>query len=223
MRKTKNFEGILFRLYNSGAADKIAIIINKSGSKLVLLAKGAKKSTSKKSSYLEIGNYIKGSYLDGYAVPILNEVNIISEFSVWKKSVTGAVAIQFLCEVMDKFCIEEHDDKQLFLTFEETLKAFSEARLKMLLAIFCLKILDISGHTPETAQIELEETGNLSERLIKTQKFILKSPIELALKVNLTDQEQEKMLQLHVNLIEEILEYPLKSKSILFNIMKNKQ
>ncbi|MCA9386579.1 DNA repair protein RecO [Candidatus Dojkabacteria bacterium] len=220
--KSKAFIGIIYRLYNSGATDKIVVAIDNKGSRLAMLAKGARKSSSKKSSYLEIGNYVKGSIIDGYAIPILNEVTVINEFSLWKKNVNGAIAIQFVCEIIDKFCIEDHEDLKLFNVFHDVLKRFDDNRLKMLLSIFCLKILDISGHTPESAQLDFANDSNENSRIIKTQKFILNSPVELSIKVNLQPSEQEKMLQLHMHLIEEILEYPLKSRKILFNIMKIK-
>lgn len=219
MRKTRNIRGIIYRIFNSGDSDRIIHLINTNGSKEAILVKNGRKQTSRKSQSLEIGNLASLKVVDGYAVPILSDIKLINENLYWKNDLEKITSIQFIFEVLNYFCIEESEDRALFKTINDFLELKSED-LIFLLSITLLQIMEISGNTPLTAQSSENDSDEIPERIQKTQAFIIRSDIKTALRVNLTELEKKKMLKLHVRWIEEIIERNLKSKPILYSILK---
>ncbi len=217
MRKTRNIKGIIYRIFNSRATDKIIHLINTKGSKEAMLAKGARKPTSRKSSAIEIGNLINAKIVDGYSLPILQDIKIDNEYKHWKDSIEGITSIQFIFEILGHFCYEESEENELFRDLQETLESNNKDYF-FILSILLLKVLESTGHSPSVIQGESE--AEYDERLLKTQKFILKTNIYNALRVNLSLEEKKKMLKLHVEWVEQIIERELKSKPILYNILK---
>ena len=218
MRKTRNIKGIIYQIFNSGASDKVFYIINLKGSKLVVLAKGARKQNSKKSPSIEIGNMVILKIIDGYNISILEDIKVINSFNIWKKNIFSITTLQFIFEVISYFCHEEQDEEDLYSLLLEVLNSSSEDFI-FILSIFLLKILEVSGHTPLWAQLG-HDSNLYSDRIQKTQKFILQTSLSNSLRVKLSLGEKKKMLKLHVNFIENVIDKNLKSKLILFNILK---
>jgi DNA repair protein RecO (recombination protein O) len=153
MNPTKNIQGIIYRIYNSGASDKIIYILDREGQKNTILAKGVKKQNSRKAHSIDLGNLIDGKVVEGYSLPILSEIKLIKEFSFWKNSYSKIVLLQFFCEVIDRFSFEGNSDKDIFEIFSEILESWKFAendsgKELYLACIFILKILEITGHLP---------------------------------------------------------------------------
>ncbi len=216
MRKTRNAKGIIYRIFNSGAYDKVLYLVNEKGEKESMLAKGARKPSSKKASSIEIGNYVETKIIDGYAVPILQDIKTLNEYKQWKKNIESITSLQFIFEIVNFFCYEETSENQLYISLKDTLDSESSDYI-FLTGIFLLHILNVTGHTPLEVQ---EESDSNNSRITKTQMFIIKTNIQNALRVNLSLEEKKKMLKLHVEWVEEVVERNLKSKQILYSILK---
>src|SRR5690349_10124281 len=114
MNPITTIEGIIYRVYDSNAADKVITVLDTNGNKRALLAKGTKKQNSRKSHTIDLGNYVKVKIVEGYAVPVISEISLISENRNWKSELDKLVALQFMCEITDKFAIEENNDPRMF-------------------------------------------------------------------------------------------------------------
>ncbi len=248
MTQTKNLNGIIYRLYNSGQSDKILHIVDKEGKKVSLLAKGIKKPGSKKAHSIDIGNHIQAKVVEGYNIPLLTEVNLLNEFSKWKQDYQRMIFLQFFCEVIDKFAYEENHHEELFDLFFNVLNSKSEKTL-LLASTFLIKLLNITGHLPPLNQcvvtskaLSAEEVyylvdhvgyvsdevisriginaDKVSERVVKTQKFLIEQSFNNAVKVQLTAEEEKRMFLIELNWVENVLDQKLKSKAMVLNTIK---
>jgi hypothetical protein len=76
---------------------------------------------------------------------------------------------------------------------------------------------DQAGFVSDTSPINY---GKVEERIYKTQRYMEKHGIRDILRINLTREELIKMLKLHIRWIELVIEKELKSKKIIFSILK---
>lgn len=246
--KSHNIKGIIYRIYNSGQSDKIINVIDQDGSKNTLLAKGAKKSTSRKSHSIELCNLVEVKGLEGYQIPIITEIKVQNEFIEWKSNNTGMLVIQLFCEVIDKLCYENNKDKNLYSIMFEVLNNFNN-NILLLTNIFLLKAIWHTGSMPSISTNALTGTGlssdniyytnqlagyvskedlarnieligeAVSPQIAKSQKYIIDNPINKVLGLNLTFEDLYKMLQIELDWFEILTEQRLKSKSIILTLV----
>lgn len=246
--RSQNLKGIIYRIYSSGQSDKVIYVIDTDGSKNTLLAKGVKKSTSKKSHSIELCNLVQAKVLEGYNLPLITEIKTIDEFNLWKTNDIGILLIQLFCEVIDKLCYENNKDKNLYNIFLDTLNHFDQnilllANAFMLKAIWhtgsiaevSINALNGSALNPNNIYFSRQVAGYISKsdltrnieltgepvdaKIAKSQKFILENPINKIIKLNLTFEELYKMLQIELDWFEIITEQRLKSKGIILSLV----
>lgn len=241
MNPTANIKGIIYRMYNSSAADKVLYIIDHDGEKNIVIAKGVKKQNSKKAHSIDLCNYVNAKTVGGYNLPILTDIKLTDDFPHWKNDYRKIFYLHLFCEVIDKFCYEENKDAALFKILYNTLKQKTE-RVAYLASIFLLQILQTSGNLPELSRsivssdilasdsiytladnigyVREDETqygAKITDRIYKTQRFAVSAKISEALRVQLTADEEHELLKLHLGWIEQIIDQ-LKSKELILNI-----
>lgn len=246
--RSSSVKGIIYRIYNSGQSDKIIHVIDQDGSKNTFLAKGAKKSTSRKSHSIELCNFIEVKYVEGYQIPIITEIKVINEFIDWKRDNAGMLLIQGFCEIIDKLCYENNKDKNLFSIFFHSLNCFNE-NILIVSNAFVLKSIwhtgSIAGITtnaltgeplrPDNIFFTHQVAGYISKedlaknielhgepvsaQIAKSQKFIIDNPIIQACRLEIEQKDMLKMLQIGLDWFEIITEQRLKSKSIILSLV----
>jgi DNA repair protein RecO len=247
MNPTKNVKGIIYRIYNSGQTDRIIYLIDQEGKKVNILAKGVRKPTSRKAHSIDLGNYVEGKVIEGYSLPLLTEIKLLEEFRSWKDSFDKLIFLQFFCEIIDKFTFEENYDDMLFKVFHNCLELNTD-RVIYIAAIFLIKILDITGHLPTLNECVITNTDldpnevyildeyvgyiskdalansgiggeKITDRIIKTQKFIVDHNVHDALKIQLTREEEAKMFRIELNWLEHTISEKIKSKPIILSLI----
>lgn len=238
MDKDTSCIGVIFKVSNSKYSDKLISIVDSSGKKVALLAKGVRQHSSKRSQSIEVGNLIKVKFVKGYNVGILTDIKVVEDNRDWKSEVENILYLQMLCEVISYFCFEENTEPKLYNLIVETLSA-KTTRLKFLVAIFGLKLLDITGNLPEldrdvktsdelsskeavlamgaigyTKSLDEPPTEN-TQKIYKTQRYCLLNNISESLKINLEENEDSQLLQLSLNWIELVIDKQIKSREII--------
>ena len=135
-------------MYQSGAEDKVVRILEESGRMNSVLAKHTKRS-SKKSSTLELGNYVTLKIINGYALPIVSEIKIINEYRLWKLEYTDIFILQLLCETIGYFCVEDVDEPALFELLSSSFQAIEQFDSQKIAMGFLIKLLQLSGNLPK--------------------------------------------------------------------------
>jgi DNA repair protein RecO len=246
--KSSNKKGIIYRIYSSGQSDKIINVIDQDGSKNTLLAKGAKKSTSRKSHSIELCNSVELKTIEGYQLPLITEIKVINEFIDWKRDNAGMLLIQLFCEVIDKLCYENNHDKNLHTIFSQALNNYSTNNL-LIANAFLLKAIwhtgsinsitanaltgeplnseniyysnQIAGYiSKEDLAKNIELFGEaIPAKIAKSQKFIIENPLPHSLKLEIPHTDLMKMLQIALDWFEIITEQRLKSKGIILSLV----
>lgn len=246
--RSNNLKGIIYRIYNSGQSDKVLHVIDHDGAKNTILAKGAKKSTSRKSHSIELCNLVELKTLDGYQLPLVTDIRVQNEFIEWKNNNAGMLLIQLFCEVIDKLCYENNKDKNLYSIFFNTLNNFN-SNILLVSNAFLLKAIWHTGSinsitlnaltgmplSPDNIYYSNQLAGYISKedlvknieimgeaipaRIAKSQKYIIENPIEKSINLEVEHSDLMKMLQIGLDWFEIITEQRLKSKSIILSLV----
>lgn len=236
---TKLIKGIIYRVHNSGVSDKLFHILTSEGNKVSVVAKSVRNKSGKRSSLIEIGNFVEVKVLEGYNLPILTEIKVINEFREFKNDYNLIVILQVAMEIVDKFAYEGIEDSSLFINLVDLL---SSKELKKSISIFILKVLSDSGHLFDINRFvdsnveiskddkifySLDAPGYLSNsegnillepRIFKSQKFFLQTEFKDSVRLSLEDSEWAELLKLHIRWFEQIMDIKLKSGKLLAGI-----
>lgn len=171
-------EGVILKRRNFNEADKILIVYTKHFGKISLIAKGVRKTTSKKGGHLELFNQVKISVAKGRNLDIVTEVEVINTFKKWRKNLEKiAVAFQ-LCELVDKLSADRAENKEVFDLLVNYLKNLSQINnYRLTIKNFELSLLQSLGFWPRgrptSSDIDLESyIEDLINRKIFSKKFV---------------------------------------------------
>lgn len=162
MRSFKT-EGIIIKRRNIGEADRILTIFTKDQGKLQVKAKGVRKITSKRSSHIELLNYVYISLQRGYTAPILTEVQSLESFSEIKIDLKKVGIAYHICELIDGLCPENQEYRPIFFLLKDILSMLDqEEDLAKAVYDFQLRLLAELGYW----------SGDYAEKHFKTLAFI---------------------------------------------------
>lgn len=107
-------EGIVLKRFNFGEADRILTVFTRRRGKLSLLAKGIRRTSSRKRGSLEVFSHIKFSGSTGKSIDIITEVEIIDSFASLRKDLKKVAVAFYLMEVIDRLTREDESHSELF-------------------------------------------------------------------------------------------------------------
>lgn len=144
-------EGLVLRRHNLGEADRLITILTRERGKLRLLAKGARKPSSRKSGHLELFSHTRLLLARSRTWDIITQAETIDPFLALRGDLLRTSYAYYLAELVDKFTAEEGlPSLPLFRLLLEALRRLtyspvlpSEARY------FELQLLDLAGYRPE--------------------------------------------------------------------------
>ena len=173
-------EGIVIKRHNFGEADKIISLYTKSHGKITLMARGVRKLSSKRAGSLDLFNQIKFHAVSGRGdMDTLTEVQLLTNFSGWKKHL-GRVNIAYqLCELIDKLTADRQPHPEIYNLLSLSLSQISTLGVGWELKIVnCkLKILTELGywHAGKKHDGDLNNLiESLSERPLHAHKILAK-------------------------------------------------
>ncbi len=148
--KSFKTEGIVIKRRNTGEADRIITVFTKYNGKLRIKAPGVRKITSRRSSHIELLNL---SVLTLYhssrsQIPILTEAQTLHAFDMIKGDLAKIGKAFYVCELVDKLCPENQENRAIFHLIKQTLKTFNYSDESRIVDEFEEKILSILGFMP---------------------------------------------------------------------------
>ena len=111
--RTYSSEGVILSRKNYGEADRILVVFSKHYGKIRLIAKGVRKTTSRKRGALELFNYIKFFAVNGKNMDLITEVEVKNGFS-WRKDLTKVAVAYHLAEVVGRLTPEHQEHREVF-------------------------------------------------------------------------------------------------------------
>lgn len=121
MRSYKT-EGIIIKRVNYGEADRVLTIFTKHYGKILAIAKGVRKITSRRGGNLELFNYVTLFLSEGRGFDIITEVEVKESFNNLRKNLKKVGVLYYLCELINSLCPERQENQQVFKLLYEALK-----------------------------------------------------------------------------------------------------
>lgn len=242
MVKYGTITGIIFRTFNAQEADKVIHMLTEDGSRLALAAKGVRRATSRKAHAIDVLNKVNVKTTGNSELATITEAKLINQHAQFKSGYELITFTQLICEIVDIFVQEFEEEKGYYRNLDNLLQLAHPTKLLLLSASLMLRYLYVSGHLPKLDQDvstgdKLSEdmilstpspgyTSNanvginqISSRVVKVQKFILQSDFAEIEKLNLSQEEQLQLFNLHLQWIEFSLQVKLKSTEIFLSAL----
>jgi len=166
---TYKTEGVVLKKRNFGEADRILTLFSKHFGKIQILAKGIRKTTSRKSGSLELFNQVRIFVARGKNLDIVTEAEVVNSFSSWRKDLKKIALAYYYSELVDKLTVEESPNEEVFdlLTnsFINLSQEFQDRK------IFARSLLEETGFWPKGKEIDRIDLDNFIERI--TEKKII--------------------------------------------------
>jgi len=147
-------EAIILAVKDYSEADRILVVYTKDFGKLSLIAKGVRKTKSKKRGHLEIFNYLKFSAVKSKGLDIMIEAELINSFGEIRKNLKKISMGYYFCEVIGK-SIKEGEKHVGFMEFiiSYFIRLEKENNLKLLRLSFIKDLLINLGYWPKGRKI----------------------------------------------------------------------
>ena len=147
LRKQIKSEGVVLKRTNYGEADRIVTLYTKHYGKLVCLAKGTRRTSSKKRASIELFSQIRFYAVSGRGLDILAETEIIDSFTNIRKDLVKISSAYQLCELVDRLTVEKNDQEVIYFQLVKALEQIS------------------NSENQESEEIVYEFAGNLVKEL----------------------------------------------------------
>ena len=159
-------EAIVLRRIDFGEADRLLTILSPTFGKLRAIAKGARKTTSRKSGHVELFTRVQLLIARGSSLDIVSQAETIEPHRGLREDLARGTTAHYLAELAEQFAQEASDERPLYELLSGALVALCDATDVALIARhFELRLLGIMGFRPElfrcvrTAEpIELQST-----------------------------------------------------------------
>jgi len=147
-------EGIILATKDYSEADRILVIYSKNHGKLSLVAKGVRKTKSKKRGHLEIFNHLKFSAVRTKGLDIISEAELINSFPKIRKNLKKISVGYYFCEVIGKSIKDEESHPGFFdFILSYFLRLEKEDNLTKVRNDFVKDILINLGYWPKDKEI----------------------------------------------------------------------
>ncbi|OGG03342.1 DNA repair protein RecO [Candidatus Gottesmanbacteria bacterium RBG_16_37_8] len=181
MIRTYRIEGVVIRKDKMGEADYRLTVLSKNSGKLVIIAKGVRKITSRKAPHLDLLNHLKLFLAKGKTFDILTDVEAIDNFSFLKTHLSR-IAVSFkMIELVNRLIPEREEHTQIFgrlLSDFHLLNKHIKLDETKITDDFANYLLWQSGYLPQDqrlAGIKLERfLEDVCERTIKSNILLTK-------------------------------------------------
>ncbi len=143
-------DAIILRRADFGEADRILTVFTPERGKLRLMAKGVRKTTSRKAGHIELFMLTNMLVARGQTWDIISQAEVVQTYRDLREDLEKTSQAYYLAELIDSFT-EEHDvNAPLFELLAFTLAHLSHlADASLLLRYFELRLLSLTGFQPQ--------------------------------------------------------------------------
>lgn len=143
-------QAIVLRRVDYGEADRIVTLLTPELGKLRVLAKSARKITSRKAGHIELFTRTQLLIAKGRNLDLITQAELIEPYRALREDVQRGAQAHYLCELVDQFAPENSDASALYDLLAEGLGWLCEARdLRLIARYFESRLLTLEGYRPE--------------------------------------------------------------------------
>lgn len=180
-------EGIVLKRINIGEADRIIVLFTKYHGKIKVIGKGIRKLTSKRAPHLEIFSHVVVYLHETKFLPFVTEAQLIHSFGKLRENFRKVAIAYHLCEIVERLFPEKEKNKELYLSFLETLhlldRESSPVKIRQQVRLFVHNLLLKLGYLPPNQKVTysllLSEIEKIIERPLSTLKLLTKIAQEI--------------------------------------------
>ena len=143
-------EGIVLRRRDYAESDRILVLFTQKLGRVSVIAKGARKPSSKLSGHLEL--FTRSSFLisRGRNLHILTQADTIDAYDPLRKDLSGIGLGSYVVELVDAVTYEEGSNIKLYDLLSSTLDSLSTGKDPAIITRYYeLQLLDLVGFRPE--------------------------------------------------------------------------
>jgi DNA repair protein RecO (recombination protein O) len=150
--RLSNVDAIILRRSDYGEADRLLTVFSANQGKVRLLAKGARKTKSRKAGHIELFMHTILQVAEGRNFGIVTQADTVESFRPLHEDLDKISQGYYLSELVDKFT-EEHDPNfNIFELLALTLARISDGEVGtrfLALRYFELHLLSLTGYQPQ--------------------------------------------------------------------------
>jgi len=178
MNKAFSDVGIVIRVTDFGEADRFINLVSKKHGLVNLIAKGARRITSKKASHLDLLNLVKFQVVRGRTPQILIQAELIEPHLNLKNNLTMARTSFYLAEILDSLLAPEQPDQQLFSSLKNYLSRLNKIqdkgtsrKLSMDFQLYLLRHLGFPQPKTSTPEAIMNHFEEITSRKINSRNI----------------------------------------------------
>ena len=146
MNRSYKLQAIVLKRTSFSEADRLVTVFSKSHGKVVLVAKGVRKITSRKKGHLELFTYAKLQIAKTKGLGIITEAETINNFPSLRKNLNRVRIAYLLAELIDKLTAEQQEQQEVFkLLFNSFIILNSKSATKNFILNFESELLELLG------------------------------------------------------------------------------
>ena len=177
--KVSKAEGIILSRKNIAEADRIVTIFTKEFGKLRLMAKGIRKTASRRAPYLEIFSHVNIVIHQGKGMESITEVTPVGEQDLLRNDLERISVAYFYCELVNHLLPEKQEHRDVFILLADALDVLRHSTFESIgsqsktFALALLRLLGFLESTRDLGGKELQSfIENITERRLRTPKLI---------------------------------------------------
>jgi DNA repair protein RecO (recombination protein O) len=143
-------EAIVLRRTNFGEADRLLTVFTPERGKMRLVAKGARKPTSRKSGHVELFSYGRYLVAVGRDLDIITQAETLEPFLPLHEDLLRATYAYYVADLTDAFTPDQDENQPLFILLKEALGWLSATGdLALAARYYEIHLLSLVGYQPQ--------------------------------------------------------------------------
>jgi len=144
-------EAIVLKRTDTGEADRLLTLYTPNHGKLRAIAKGARKTKSRKSGHVELFTHAALLIAQGKQLDIITQADTLDSFIALRDNLDRVSYAYYLAELVDQFTEEESENAELFDLLKHSLDWLGDAATDpgLLARFFEMQLLLHVGYRPE--------------------------------------------------------------------------
>lgn len=243
-------EAIVLRRTDVGEADRLLTVLTAERGKLHLLAKGVRKTLSRKAGHVELFTHSTFLVAKGRTWDIITQADTVESYLPLRQDLLRTTYAHYVAELVDRLTGEADESRALFDLLRATLSRLSEGDDPYLaVRVFELRLLSWAGYQPQLflcarCQTSLEPVANnyfsfedggalcprcgeglaqaepLSLNTLKVLRFLQTHEYDMVRRLRLSPGLRVEMERLLYRYIVYVLERNLKSVDFLWALRR---
>lgn len=142
-------QAIIIKRRNYGEADRLLTLYTQNEGKIVVIAKGVRRSKAKMVGHTELFYLLDLQLAEGKTWDIVTSAEIVNDFNLIRNNTKLTNKAYFMAELADNLTHEAEPHKDIFDLLKSSLIILAKQNNQLVLSYFSFKILSYLGHTPE--------------------------------------------------------------------------